>query len=74
MLSVFFAITYSGLGPILGRAFLELMVYGFVLWSLSIKGHIIATAISTRWYLGALIAAAIFVGQLVVSTILSTTT
>ena len=71
LLSVLYAVVYSGLGPLLGRAFLELMVYGFVLWSLSIKGHIIATAISTRWYLGALIAAAIFVGQLVVSTMLS---
>ena len=71
LLSVFYAVAYSGLGPLLGRAFLELMVYGFVLWSLSIKGHIIATAISIRWYLGALIAAAIFVGQLVVSTMLS---
>ena len=73
LLSVFFAVAYSGLGPMLGRAFLELMVYGFVLWSLSVKGHIIATAINTRWYLGALIAAAIFCGQLIVSTILSST-
>ena len=73
LLSVLFAVTYSGLGPLLGRAFLELMVYGFVLWSLSIKGHILATAINTRWYLGALIAASIFFGQLIVSTILSST-
>ena len=73
LLSVLFAVTYSGLGPILGRAFLELMVYGFVLWSLSIKGHIVASAINTRWYLGALIAASIFFGQLIVSTILSST-
>lgn len=73
LLSVLFAVTYAGLGPILGRAFLELMVYGFVLWSLSVKGHIVAHAINTRWYLGALIATAVFIGQLVVSTILSST-
>ena len=73
ILSVAFAISYAGLGPLLGRAFLELMVYGFVLWSLSIKGHILATAIDTRWYLGALIATAVFCGQLIVSTILSST-
>lgn len=73
LLSVLFAVAYSGLGPLLGRAFLELMVYGFVLWSLSVKGHIVATAINARWYLGALIAASIFFGQLIVSTILSST-
>ena len=73
LLSVCFAVTYSALGPLLGRAFLELMVYGFVLWSLSVKGHIVATAINARWYVGALIAASIFFGQLIVSTILSST-
>ena len=73
LLSVLYAILYSALGPIIGQDFLNLMILSFVLWSLSIKGHIIASAISTKWYLGALIAVAVFVGQRFVITILSST-
>ena len=71
LLSVFFAFVYSGLGPFLGREFLGLAVYGFVIWSLSVKGHIIATAVSRRWWVGALIATAVFIVQLVINWFLS---
>ena len=73
LLSVLYAILYSSIGPVIGQDFLNLMILSFVLWSLSIKGHIIANAISTKWYVGALIAAAVFVGQRFVITILSST-
>ena len=73
LLSMLYAVAFSGLAPVIGRDFMNLMILSFVVWSLSIKGHIIASAISTKWYLGALIAVAVFVGQRLVIAVLSST-
>ena len=73
LLAVFRAILYWGLATPLGPAFVSFLVYGFLLWSLSVKGHIIASAIDTHWYIGALIAVGVFSLQLVINTFIVAT-
>ncbi|MGI9270143.1 MAG: hypothetical protein ACR2QT_00085 [Woeseiaceae bacterium] len=66
ILAVTFVFAYTFLLPFVGRAVMALVVWFIVLWSVSIKGHIIASAINRHWYLGLAIAVSIFVLQHVV--------
>lgn len=66
ILAVAFVFAYTFLLPFVGRAVMALVVWFVVLWSVSIKGHIIASAINRHWYLGLAIAVSIFVLQHVV--------
>ncbi|MDH4124780.1 MAG: hypothetical protein OEW64_05310 [Gammaproteobacteria bacterium] len=63
---------YVLLQPIIGAAPMTLVAFLILLWSLSIKGHIIAAAINQHWYLGLAIAVAIFVLQSLVNKLLTT--
>jgi hypothetical protein len=42
---------------------MTLVAWLILLWSVSIKGHIIASAIDRHWYIGLSIAVAVFVLQ-----------
>lgn len=66
LLSTIFAIAYVVLQAIDSPLVMALVVWVIVLWSVSIKGHIIASAINRHWYLGLAIAVSIFVLQHVV--------
>jgi hypothetical protein len=54
---------YALLEPLIGALLMTLVAFLILLWSLSIKGHIIALAINRHWYVGLAIAVTIFVLQ-----------
>lgn len=66
ILALAFVTAYALLLPFVGRAVMALVVWFIVLWSISVKGHIISSAISRHWYLGMAIAVSVFVLQHVV--------
>jgi hypothetical protein len=63
LLTVTLVAGYALLQPFIGAALMTLVAFLILLWSLSIKGHIIASAINRHWYLGLAFAVAIFVLQ-----------
>jgi hypothetical protein len=63
LLTVTLVAGYVLLQPFIGAALMTLVAFLILLWSLSIKGHIIASAINRHWYLGLAFAVAIFVLQ-----------
>lgn len=67
-----FTIAYVFLQAIGSPVLMLLVVWGIVLWSVSVKGHIIASAISRHWYAGLAIAVAVFVLQHVIHAHVST--
>ena len=64
LLALSFTAVFVFFGQFAGAAGLELIVYLYLMWSVSIEGHIIARAIDRHWYIGILIALAAFVLQL----------
>jgi hypothetical protein len=62
LMSVFVA-AYVLLQPLIGPGLMTLVAWLILLWSVSIKGHIIASAINRHWYIGLSIAVAVFVLQ-----------
>ena len=63
LLALVFAVTYVLL-EFIGSPILVLLLVGtLVLWSIAIKGHIIATTINRHWYIGLAFAVGIFVLQ-----------
>jgi hypothetical protein len=73
ILAILFIVVYVFLQPLLGQAVMALAVWLIVLWSLSIKGHIIASVIERHWYLGLAIAVSIFILQHIVHAFLTAT-
>ena len=73
ILAFAFMVAYVLLLPFVGRAVMALIVWFIVLWSVSVKGHIIARAINRHWYLGLAIAVSIFVLQHAVHVYLTAT-
>lgn len=63
---------YVLLPPIIGTRLMTLVAFLILLWSLSIKGHIIASAINQHWYLGLAIAVAVFTLQSFANRLLTT--
>lgn len=63
---------YVLLPPFIGAPLMTLVAFLILLWSLSIKGHIIATAINQHWYLGLAIATAVFTLQSLANRLLTT--
>ncbi len=49
--------------PILGAVLTDLVAWLLLFWSVPVKGHIIARAIDSHWYVGIVIAMAIFLLQ-----------
>ncbi|NQV85550.1 MAG: hypothetical protein HQ492_00535 [Woeseiaceae bacterium] len=68
LLECLFVTGYLSLTPILGKDVAGLASFLILLWSVPVEGHIIARAIDRHWYVGLLIAIAVFLIQIQVST------
>ncbi len=53
----------AALGPLLGEPVTTLVAMLIVFWSVPVEGHIIARAINRHWYIGIVIAMAVFIFQ-----------
>jgi len=71
ILAIFFVVVFVFLQPFVGSVVMALAVWAIVLWSMSIKGHIIASVIERHWYLGLAIAVSIFILQHIVHAFLT---
>ncbi len=58
-----FVAEYVLFRPFVGERFTGLIAYLILLWSVPVEGHIIARAINRHWYIGILIAIAVFALQ-----------
>lgn len=67
MLSLVFVAAYALFQPFLGGTMISLIAWAILLWSVSVKGHIIARAINRHWYVGLAVAAAVFCLQSVIN-------
>jgi len=63
LLALSFTVVFVIFGQFAGAIALELIVYLYLMWSVSVEGHIIARAIDRHWYIGILIALAAFALQ-----------
>jgi hypothetical protein len=63
LLALVFAVAYVLLDFVGSPILMLLVVWMIVLWSIAIKGHIIATTINRHWYMGLAIAVSIFALQ-----------
>lgn len=63
ILATVFTVAYIVLQAIDSPLIMLIGIWAIVLWSISVKGHIIASAISRHWYLGLAIAVFVFVLQ-----------
>ncbi len=72
LMSVFVA-AYVLLQPFIGPGLMTLVAWLILLWSVSIKGHIIASAINRHWYIGLSIAVAVFILQSIFVELVSST-
>jgi hypothetical protein len=66
LLALVFVAAYKLLEFVGSPILVLLVVWTIVLWSIAIKGHIIATTINRHWYIGLAIAVGIFVLQHIV--------
>ena len=66
LMAIVFTVAYIVLQAIGSPIMMLIVVWAIVLWSVSVKGHIIASAINRHWYLGLAIAVSVFVLQHVV--------
>jgi hypothetical protein len=58
---------------VLGAAVAQIAVYLLLFWSIYVKGHIVSRAINRDWYVGLVIAIAVFLLQYAFSTAVSPT-
>ncbi|MBT8086504.1 MAG: hypothetical protein KJO46_00650 [Gammaproteobacteria bacterium] len=65
LLSLAFVAGNLLLTPLLGQSTVNFVVSLILLWAIPVEGHIIARAIDRHWYVGVVVAMAIFVIQLV---------
>jgi hypothetical protein len=72
LLTIVFVACYVLLQPLLGAGLMTLVAWLILLWSLSVKGHIIASAIGRHWHVGLAIAVGIFILQSVVNKLITT--
>ncbi len=63
ILSVLMAAVFVMLSPFLGRSPASLIALFVLLWSVPVKGHIIARGIEQHWYVGIVIAMIVFIVQ-----------
>jgi len=63
LISLAFVAEYVLLLPFLGSVSTSLIANLILLWSVPVEGHIIARAINRHWYIGILIAIAVFALQ-----------
>lgn len=67
LLQCLFIVSYSFLTPVLGRGIAGIVSYLLLLWSVPVEGHIIARTIDRQWYVGFLVALAVFLIQIQLS-------
>jgi len=63
ILTVLMVVTFLALDPLVGPAPAAIVAWLVLLWSVPVKGHIIARAIERHWYTGIAIALTIFIMQ-----------
>lgn len=68
-----FVVEYVVLQPLVSDQVNGLIANLILLWSVPVEGHIIARAIDRHWYVGILIAIAVFVVQLVIDYLVAST-
>jgi len=65
LLSLMFVAGRVFLSPFLSENIVNLVVTLILLWTVPVEGHIIAKAVDRHWYIGVVIAMAVFVFQLI---------
>lgn len=73
LISLAFVAEYVLFLPFLGEVPTGLVANLILLWSVPVEGHIIARAIDRHWYIGILIAIAVFALQYVIYSVVTTT-
>ena len=63
ILSVMMVAAFVFLNPFLGAQLASLVAWLILIWSVPVKGHIIARAIERHWYIGIAVSLTIFVLQ-----------
>jgi hypothetical protein len=63
LLTVLMVAAYVMLAPFVGTNLASLTAWLILMWSVPVKGHIIARAIEQHWYVGIAIALAIYIMQ-----------
>ncbi len=64
VMRVVYLIANTLLLPFLGVGFMRIVVIATILWSISVKGHIIASAIERHWYAGMAVALVVTIVQI----------
>ena len=65
LLSLIFVAATAALTPVLAANTVNLIATLILLWSVPVEGHIIARTIDQHWYVGLMIAMAVFIFQLI---------
>jgi len=73
LISFAFLAEYVLLLPLLGEITTGLIANLILLWSVPVEGHIIARAIDRHWYIGILVAIAVFALQFVIYSVVTAT-
>ena len=66
LLNLLFVAGNLGLTPLVGSNLTNIIVTLVLFWSIPVEGHIVARAIERHWYVGIVIAMAVFVFQLII--------
>lgn len=73
LIMLLFVAEYVLFLPILGNVPTGLIANLILLWSVPVEGHIIAKAIDRHWYIGILVAIAVFILQYVIYSVVAAT-
>ena len=71
ILSFVFIAGRVSLAPILGENTTNLVVTLVLLWSIPVEGHILSRALNRHWYIGIIVAMAVFIFQLYLYSLLN---
>ena len=63
LMALCFTAALVSIGQLAGPVFISMLAIMYLIWSMSVEGHIIARAIDRPFYIGVLIAFAIFIFQ-----------
>ena len=66
LLNLMFVAGNLALTPLVGSNLTNIIVTLILFWSIPVEGHIVARAIDRHWYVGIVIAMAVFVFQLII--------
>jgi hypothetical protein len=64
VMRVVYLIANALLLPFVGEGFMPIVVIATILWSISVKGHIVASAIERHWYAGLAVALVVTIMQI----------